>query len=132
MKIRTIKEIEGTERDVKFGEGRSLRVLLEKDNMGFSLHKTLIRKGETGHWHYKNHQEACYCVSGEGVLTSLETGESFNIISDTTYILDNYDNHTFTALSNVVLISIFNPPCTGNEVHEEDGSYELVKTNKTK
>lgn len=130
MKVRTIKEIEGTERDVNFIEGRSLRVLLKKDNLGFSLHKTLIRKGEIGHWHYKNHQEACYCVSGKGVLTNLETKETFKIEKDVTYILDNYDNHTFKALTDVVLISVFNPPCTGSEVHKNDGSYELLQTNK--
>jgi L-ectoine synthase len=130
MKTRTIKEIEGTERDVEFKEGRSLRVLLEKDNMGFSLHKTLIRKNEIGHWHYKNHQEACFCVSGYGKLTNLTTGQVFEIKPDTTYILDEYDDHTFEALTDVVLISVFNPPCTGSEVHKEDGSYELITNNK--
>lgn len=125
MKVRTIKEIEGTERDVKFKEGRSLRVLLEKDGMGFSLHKTIIPKGEKGHWHYKHHQEACYCVSGRGILIDLETNKHYTIEKDSIYILDNYDNHTFEALEDVVLISIFNPPVKGSEVHQEDGSYSL-------
>lgn len=128
MKVRSIKEIEGTERDVKFKEGRSLRVLLEKDGLGFSLHKTIIPKGEKGHWHYINHQEACYCIKGSGIITNLDTNESFKIEVDTTYILDNYDDHTFEALEDVVLISVFNPPVTGNEVHKADGSYELNKT----
>ena len=125
MKIRTIEEIKGTERDVKFKEGSSLRVLLEKDSMGFSLHKTIIPKGEKGHWHYKNHKEACYCVSGKGVLTSLDDGSVYSILPDTTYILDNHDNHTFEALEDVVLISVFNPPIKGKEVHKEDGSYSI-------
>jgi len=125
MKIVNIRDIEGTERDVKFKEGRSLRVLLEKDNMGFSLHKTIIPKGQKGHWHYKYHQEACYCVSGYGELINMDTKESFLIIPETTYVLDNYDNHTFEAFEDVVLISVFNPPVKGQEVHQEDGSYSI-------
>lgn len=128
MKVRSIKDIEGTNRDVKFKEGRSLRVLLDKDGLGFSLHKTIIPKGEKGHWHYKNHQEACYCIKGSGILTNLETKEEFIINIDTTYILDNYDNHTFEALEDVVLISVFNPPIVGDEIHQKDGSY--IKKNE--
>jgi L-ectoine synthase len=124
MKVRTIKEIEGTERDVKFNEGRSLRLILKSDNMGFSFHKTIIPKGNKGHWHYKNHLESCYCVEGTGVLTNLSTGEAHQIKPDTIYILDNHDDHTFEAITDVVLISVFNPPCVGGEVHKEDGSYE--------
>ena len=45
MKIVKVKDLEGTDRDVEFNAGRSLRILLEKDNMGFSLHKTIIKKG---------------------------------------------------------------------------------------
>ena len=125
MKVRTIKEIKNTDRDVYFKQGRSLRVLLEKDNMGFSLHKTIIPKGEKGHWHYKHHQEACYCVSGKGILINLENNKHYTIEKDSTYILDNYDNHTFEALEDVVLISVFNPPVKGNEVHQKDGSYSI-------
>ena len=125
MKIRTIKEITGTERDVKFKEGISLRVLLEKDNMGFSLHKTIIPKGQKGQWHYKHHKEACYCISGRGILIDLTTNIHYTIEKDTTYILDKHDNHTFEALEDVVLISVFNPPVKGNEIHKEDGSYSI-------
>jgi hypothetical protein len=38
--------------------------------------------------------------------------------------LDNDDNHTFEAIEYVVLISVFNLPVTGNEVHQEGGSYK--------
>lgn len=103
----------------------SHRILLASDNMGFSLHKTVIPKGEPRHWHYKEHLEACYCVQGTGMLTNLTTGEAFSITPDTTYVLDNHDDHTFEATTDVVLISIFNPPVSGNEIHGDDGSYSL-------
>jgi len=127
MKVRTIKEIENTERDVNFKEGKSLRVVLAKDNMGFSIHKTIIPKGKKGHWHYKHHLESCYCIKGSGLLTNINTNEVFEINVDTVYSLDDNDNHTFEALEDVVLISVFNPPVTGNEIHQKDGSYTIDK-----
>jgi len=124
MKVRTIKECENTERDVNFKEGKSRRVVLAKDNMGFSIHKTIIPKGQKGHWHYKHHLESCYCIQGMGVLTDLTTGEKHAINVDTVYSLDDNDNHTFEAIEDVVLISVFNPPVTGDEIHQKDGSYK--------
>lgn len=128
MFTRTIKEIENTDRDIDCPKGgfKSLRLLLEKDNMGFSVHKTIIPKGEPQNWHYKNHQEACYCIDGYGILTDLKTGEVYEIEKDTIYVLDNYDNHTFQAITDVVLISVFNPPIVGDETHQADGSYASV------
>lgn len=126
MKVRTIDEITNTERHV-IGKGfESLRIVLAKDGMGFSVHKTIIpATGRAEHWHYKNHLETCYCIKGCGILQNLDTGEKFTILPDTAYSLDNHDNHTFEAVEDVVLISIFNPPVTGKEVHQADGSYVL-------
>ena len=61
MKVVDVNGLAGTERDVKFNEGYSIRPVLEKDGMGFSVHKTMIRRGTIGRWHYKNHLESCYC-----------------------------------------------------------------------
>jgi len=125
MKVINENDLIGTNRDVKFQEGRSIRMILEKDNMGFSFHKTIIPKGKKGHWHYKYHKESCYCIQGNGILTNLKTGESHLITVGNIYILDNYDNHTFECLEDVILISVFNPPITGGEIHQKDGSYKI-------
>lgn len=119
------KNIEGTELDVHCPKGgfRSLRMLLADKGMGFSIHKTIIPAGEPQEWHYKNHLEACYCIQGSGRLTNLDTNKVHRILPDTLYVLDKHDRHRFQALEDVVLISVFNPPCTGTEVHGEDGSY---------
>lgn len=125
MFIRKIEEIEGTEREVQCPRGGfvSYRVLLAKDGLGFGLHKTFVPKGERQHWHYKHHREACYCIMGRGYLTDAATGEVHEITPDTVYVLDKHDDHYFQAATDVVLISVFNPPVTGPEVHGEDGSY---------
>ena len=125
MKIVKINQLENTDREVH-GEGfTSFRALLAKDGMGFSLHKTVIPIGGPYHWHYKNHLEACYCIKGSGIIKDLATGIEHLITRDTIYVLDKHDDHTFEALEDTVLISIFNPPVTGKEVHDKEGNYVL-------
>lgn len=106
------------------GGFQSFRAILAGDGMGFSMHRTVIPVGAPQHWHYKNHLEACYCISGHGKLTNLTTGQVFDILPHMVYVLDKNDDHTFQAILPVELISVFNPPVKGAEVHNEDGSYE--------
>jgi L-ectoine synthase len=120
MKIIRINQLD----PVQFTGGLSFRAILEKDNMGFAMMKTVVPRGGPHHWHYKNHLEACYCIKGKGELTNLETGLKVLIVPDMVYVLDKHDDHTFEALEDCVLISIFNPPLTGNESHDENGIYE--------
>jgi L-ectoine synthase len=126
MKIVTLTDVKESGRDVHCPKGGfvSYRYLLAADNMGFSVHKTVIPRGAAQHWHYKNHLEACFCIQGAGIITNLETGEKHWIFPDTLYALNNHDDHTFEAVEDTILISVFNPPVKGGEVHREDGSYE--------
>lgn len=130
MQIIKRREIQGTDREVHCPNGgfRSLRYLLARDGMGFSFHITEIPRGEPQHWHYKHHLEACYCVSGGGIITDLRSGKWWEIVPGTMYALDQHDDHTFEALADTVLVSVFNPPVIGNEVHREDGSYAPAVT----
>lgn len=127
MKVIKSKNLRNTDRQVNCPKGGfvSLRILLEKDGMGFTMTETHVPKGEAQHWHYKNHLEACYCVSGYGILTNKKTGEEHDISNGTIYVLDKHDDHTFEAIDDVVLICVFNPPLKGNEVHKKDGSYGI-------
>ncbi len=105
----------------------SNRILLDSDNMGFGMTKTVIPPNGPQIWHYKNHLESCYCVSGKGLLTNNATGQYWGIEPDTTYVLDKHEEHTFEALEETVLICVFNPPLTGKEVHGEDRSYKSTE-----
>jgi ParB-like chromosome segregation protein Spo0J/mannose-6-phosphate isomerase-like protein (cupin superfamily) len=111
-------------RKVKMHSGVSNRILLQEDNVGFSLTKTVIEP-EAGRvfQHYKSHSESCYCVSGRALLVNDRTKEEWLIEPDTTYILDKNDPHWFEAYETTVLICTFNPPLVGDETHREDGSY---------
>ena len=126
MKISKVSDVLGTERHVECPKGgfTSSRVVVASDNMGFSVNKTIIPRNGWQHWHYEEHVEACYCIEGRGWIKSLETGELHLIEPDTVYILDKHDDHMFKAeTSRVVLISVFNPPLKGTELHDESGSY---------
>ena len=101
----------------------SHRMLLAKDGMGFGMTRTEIKKGDWQTWHYKNHLEACYCVSGTAFIRNEETKERTMLKPGMVYALDNNDKHSFKALQNTTLICVFNPPLTGNEVHNEDGNF---------
>jgi len=101
----------------------SNRMLLESDGLGYSMTKTVIPVNGRQFWHYKNHLESCYCVSGRGEITNANTGEKHEVKPDITYVLDEHDPHYFEAFEEVTLICVFNPPLTGREVHGEDGAY---------
>lgn len=129
MKVLDIKDLSGTSREVHCPNGGfiSKRALIEGDNMGFSLHQTFIPKGPPQHWHYKYHLEACFCISGYGLLTDLSNYKQYEIKPNMVYVLDKHDDHLFQAIEDVVLLSIFNPPVVGDEVHDEHGVYQINK-----
>ncbi len=129
MIFRLIKDIKGTDREV-FAENKnwvSRRLLLKKDGMGFSFHETVIFAGTQTHIWYKNHVEAVYCVEGEGEVETIADGAIYPIIPGTMYALNNNDEHYLRAKKDMHLLCVFNPPVTGGEVHQADGSYALVK-----
>jgi hypothetical protein len=123
MKVVKVSELQ-KDRVVECQKGGfvSNRILLESDGMGYTLTKTVVNPG-SWRWHYKNHLESCFCVSGHGEILNESTGETFEIEPDTTYVLDQHDAHVFTAYVETVLICVFNPPLSGKELHQEDGSY---------
>jgi len=127
MKIVRIEDLKGTEREVISPAGwTSVRFLLKKEGMGFSMHETTFPPGlEVKMW-YKNHLEAVYCYQGEGVITDLENDQQHEINPGTLYALDNHDRHILKAHTELKLVCVFNPPVTGREIHDKDGAYALA------
>lgn len=125
MIVRKLEDLVGTDQDVVTPNWASRRLLLKKDGMGFSFHETTIFAGtQTLIW-YKNHLEAVYCVAGEGEIEELETGKIHAIRPGTMYALNEHDRHYLRARSELKLVCVFNPPLTGREVHDEEGTYPL-------
>ncbi|GAB6274601.1 MAG: ectoine synthase [Peptococcaceae bacterium] len=125
MIIKNLEEIIGTENDVRAENWQSRRLLLKKDGVGFSFHDTIILAGtETPIW-YKHHVEAVYCIEGEGEIELTGKDIVYPIKPGTMYALNGHEKHNLRAQSNMRLVCVFNPPCTGKETHDEDGSYPL-------
>ncbi len=128
MKIVRLEEIIGTDRDVAGPGWKSRRLLLKKDGMGFSFHETLIPAGAELRLWYKHHLEAVYCVAGNGSIEDLSTGQVHPIEDGTLYALDKHDRHVLRGgTEDMRLVCAFNPPVTGRETHDADGSYNLVE-----
>jgi L-ectoine synthase len=128
MKIVKLKDLIGTERDVEGPGWKSRRLLLKKDGMGFSFHETIIPAGAELRLWYKHHLEAVYCVAGNGSVEDLATGEVHQISDGVLYALDKHDRHVIRGgTEDMRLVCAFNPPVTGRETHDADGSYVLVE-----
>lgn len=126
MIVRTLQEVEGTDRDVETPTWRSRRLVLARENAGFSMHDTVLYAGtETRMW-YAHHIEAVYVVAGDGELTDEETGTVYPLRPGTLYLLNGHEHHTVRAHTDLHTVCVFNPPCTGREVHDENGVYPLL------
>ncbi|MEV0645200.1 ectoine synthase [Phytomonospora sp. NPDC050363] len=133
MIVRTLEDIAGTDRDVvgndrdkAKGTWRSLRLVLAREGVGFSLHDTVLYAGtQTSMW-YANHIEAVYVIDGEGELVDHDNGETHKLAPGTMYLLDGHEKHTLHAHTDLRTVCVFNPPVTGREVHDADGVYPLM------
>lgn len=114
MFTRSMNEVEA----VEWGSGTSHRLVTEGDKMGYAIARTLVRAGTESKLEYRNHLESCYCISGSGNVEDTN-GNVHEITPGTVYVLDNHDPHYLRASEHedMELLSIFNPPITGDEKH---------------
>lgn len=114
-----------TPRDARGPGWESLRLLVKSDGMGFSMTDTKILPGAVLTLHYKNHIEACYCLSGEAEVTETDSGTTHRIVPGVLYAPNAHDKHEVRVIGGepVRLICVFSPALQGDEVHQPDGSY---------
>ncbi|MFF0487541.1 ectoine synthase [Nocardia sp. NPDC003482] len=126
MIVRTTDEITGTDRDVAAESWRSKRIILAGDGVGFSFHETTIEPGTTHEFHYANHVEAVWLVEGEGTLHDLDNDVRYELGPGTMYLLNGHERHRVETRTRMRMLCVFNPPVTGQEVHDENGVYPLI------
>jgi L-ectoine synthase len=107
---------------VEWGNGLSYRLLVQADNMGFTICHTLVRAGSKSQLEYRRHLEACYCIAGSGWVTTADGEATHELRPGVLYALDQHDAHYLIAApdADLELISVFNPPLTGDERHNLD------------
>lgn len=126
MIVRRVQDLDNTDRDVKTETWQSRRLLLAGDGQRFSMHDTVIFAGTSTDMWYQNHVEAVYCIEGSGELVDRETGETHVLAPGTLYLLDGHERHTVIAHTQLRMVCVFDPPVTGQEVHDESGAYPLL------
>ena len=127
MIVRNLDELEASGRYAqKPGVWSSARYLLKEDGVGFTLTQTTLAAGQELEMEYKNHIEANLVIEGEAVLTDKQTGDTFSLVPGSMYALDKHDRHHLRALSDMRIVCVFTPALTGQETHDEDGSYPLL------
>lgn len=129
MIVRTTEEITGTDRDVAAAHWRSKRIILADDGVGFSFHETTIEPNTVSEFHYRHHVEAVWVVEGTGTLTDLETGQDHPLRPGSMYLLNEHERHRVTTETKMRMLCVFNPPVTGQEVHDENGAYPAAVAN---
>ncbi|MDX8525096.1 ectoine synthase [Mesorhizobium sp. MSK_1335] len=122
MFTRQLADVEKTDFFVDWGNGTSHRLLTQRDGMGFTVCHTVVRAGSESRLQYRRHLEACYCISGSGEVEDM-TGAVHRVEPGTIYVLDAHDDHFLRAdsASDMVLVSVFNPPLKGTEKHSLSG-----------
>lgn len=126
MIVRSLEDLAGTERETQAPTFTSRRFILARDGLGFSFHDTVLYAGTTTPMQYLNHVEAVYCIEGEGELTNVDTGEVHTIRPGVLYAVDQHERHQLSATTDLRMMCVFNPPLTGQEVHDEHHSYPLL------
>ncbi|QEP42207.1 cupin domain-containing protein [Ectothiorhodospiraceae bacterium BW-2] len=116
MIIRSLSDIENTERDVAWGNGQSRRFLIAEDNMGFTLTETTVLAGTESLIQYRHHLEACYCIEGQGEIEV--EGEVFPLKPGTMYAPNAHDVHYLRATKTLRLVCVFLPALQGSETHQ--------------
>ena len=123
MLIRSLQKTRASDCNVVSDGWESARLLLKDDGMGFSVHVTTLHAGAELKMHYQNHLEAVLVLKGTGTIEDLGTGETHALKAGTLYALDQHDRHILRPETEMLTVCVFNPPVTGQEVHDESGAY---------
>lgn len=123
MFVKTLSDMLGTADHAKGAAFESRRLLLARDGLGYSFHDTVAKAGTRQVLEYKHHVEANYCIEGEGEVEEVATGRRWPLRPGTMYVLDKHDRHIIHAHTDLRFICIFTPALTGEERHDEEGSY---------
>ncbi len=125
MFVRTLADVRnaGLERVVAGGVAITARYVTAVDQLGFSFSVVRLQAGGEADLWYKHHWEANVVLDGRLEVTDSATGAVQSIGPGGLYVVGPKDRHHVKALSDFYGISVFDPPLTGKEVHDADGSY---------
>ncbi len=125
MTVTTLEEVHAAGLAVSVLDGQvvSERYITAADQLGFSLNSNKVKAGIEADLWYKNHWEANLVLDGSLEVTDKTSGETSLLGPGGLYLVGPDDPHHLKAVTDVHVISVFDPPLTGQEVHDADGAY---------
>lgn len=126
MLVKNVQDVIGTRDEVRTDTWVSRRVLLKKDGMGFPFMKPLFS------WHRNAHPlpespGSGVVHRGDGEIETVADGKKYDLGPGVVYALDQHDEHYLRGGKEPLrVICVFNPPLTGQEVHDEKGVYPAI------
>lgn len=116
MIVRSRQELVGSEREVDWGNGTSVRLLVERDGSPYSVTHTTVNAGSESLLCYRRHVETCYCIEGTGEIAT-EDGAVYPLEPGVMYSPGKGEPHWLRAHTPLHLVCVFSPPLTGPERH---------------
>ncbi|MBM3585668.1 MAG: L-ectoine synthase [Alphaproteobacteria bacterium] len=113
---------QGREKVVANGSARTMRFLTQADRLGFTISDVHLKAGAENVLWYKNHWEANYVIAGRGEVKDLGTGAVYVLEPGVMYIVGPKDRHGMKVITDMHLISVFNPALQGDEQHDAEGT----------
>ena len=111
----SLKQIEGTEREVEGDGWRSRRLLLARDGLPYSVHDTLVGAGTELRLRYARHRETVYCLEGRGTLVDVAADESITVEPGVLYSIGTGRDYVLTLDRDSRFLCVFDPPLEGTE-----------------
>ncbi len=123
VKTWAMAEAAGHARERAGGASRFAKLLTSAEGLGFALSDVRFQAGREADLWYRNHWEANIVLAGTVEITDATSGKVHTVGADGVYCVGPDDKHHLKAVTDVHLLSIFNPPLAGTEVHDADGAY---------
>jgi len=125
MQFHHLDDMLDTNRVITTSQWSNRGLVLRDDQMGYSVHDVLVKAGTVSRTRHKYHLETVYCIRGEGELEDVKESTVYKVTPGAVYALDQNDEHVLRAHTEMQLVCVYNPPLTGAEVLDDDGSFDL-------
>ncbi|HEX8742750.1 MAG TPA: ectoine synthase [Thermoleophilaceae bacterium] len=116
MIVRSRQELIGSDREVDWGNGTSVRLLVERDGSPYTVTHTTVNAGSESLLCYQRHVEACYCIEGSGEIVA-EDGSVHRLEPGVMYSPGKGEPHRLRAETPLHLVCVFSPALCGSERH---------------
>ncbi len=104
------------------GGWRAARLATAADRLGFSVSDVRFAEGGEADLHYRHHWEANVVLEGSVEVAEMAGGGTWTLGASDVYCVGPEDRHRLRALSDLHVLSVFNPPLGGGERHDANGA----------